>query len=481
MNRSLGTTPSERYLASLCDDTFLNLWSYPNIFRDQGKQGTGDGKEVCDLLVICGNDVVIFSDKSCTFGNSGNLLTDWARWYRRAIAKSADQLFGALRWIQKHPDRLFLDGPCTQPFPLDTSHLEDCRFHLVVVALGAKERCRAEFGGSGSLMLDPSVRGSEHCDSECNPFVIGDIDPDRQYVHVFDDVTLDIVLKELDTISDFTRYVSLKEAFVRQGHLEFAEGEEDFLAAYVSTVSGDQGHQFPLPSGFDKLYVRDGTWTSHVQSGEYRRKQSANEKSYLWDDIINEFSKHTCNGTAIACSSSTIAEAEKGIRFMAKESRLDRRVLSHSLIDLVQSSSDSDMRMRTVISEQASDSAYVFLTAKNKVGSEEEYREFRRNYLDKYCFVLAWKKKFSRVVGIGTEDSQQSGRSYDLCVCEPSEWTNDMKREAETLQAKLNILRDENLTKRNFHDDEYPAAPVDQVVVERASENSPIFVARSVN
>ena len=42
--KSTGTTPSEQYLAHLCQQTFLSLWSYPNIFRDQGQhRGKGDG------------------------------------------------------------------------------------------------------------------------------------------------------------------------------------------------------------------------------------------------------------------------------------------------------------------------------------------------------------------------------------------------------------------------------------------------------
>jgi hypothetical protein len=37
MYRSEGTTASERYLAKLCQKSFLSLWSYPNVFRDQGR------------------------------------------------------------------------------------------------------------------------------------------------------------------------------------------------------------------------------------------------------------------------------------------------------------------------------------------------------------------------------------------------------------------------------------------------------------
>jgi hypothetical protein len=51
IKRGTGGTPSERILADLGDQTFLDLWSYPNLFIDKKKNNTGDGKELCDLLV----------------------------------------------------------------------------------------------------------------------------------------------------------------------------------------------------------------------------------------------------------------------------------------------------------------------------------------------------------------------------------------------------------------------------------------------
>jgi hypothetical protein len=50
--RGSGATPSEKYLARLADRSFLNLWSYPNTFIDKRVRGKGDGKELCDLLVV---------------------------------------------------------------------------------------------------------------------------------------------------------------------------------------------------------------------------------------------------------------------------------------------------------------------------------------------------------------------------------------------------------------------------------------------
>lgn len=72
-----GVTDAERYLAKLCKRSFLSLWSYPGVFRDQGRvDGKGDGKEVCDLLVVFDNHIIIFSDKalSANFGTCRDRL-----------------------------------------------------------------------------------------------------------------------------------------------------------------------------------------------------------------------------------------------------------------------------------------------------------------------------------------------------------------------------------------------------------------------
>jgi hypothetical protein len=94
--KGVGKTASEKYLAHLARGTFLNLWSYPNVFIDKRHNDRGVGKELCDLLVVCGNDVLIFSDKHISWpGGDSNVA--WPRWFKRAIQKSANQIRGAER------------------------------------------------------------------------------------------------------------------------------------------------------------------------------------------------------------------------------------------------------------------------------------------------------------------------------------------------------------------------------------------------
>jgi hypothetical protein len=64
-------------------------------------------KELCDLLVVFGDDLIIFSDKSCAMQQGPH---GWSRWYRRSVLESAHQLHRAAGWLRKHPRDVFLDA-----------------------------------------------------------------------------------------------------------------------------------------------------------------------------------------------------------------------------------------------------------------------------------------------------------------------------------------------------------------------------------
>lgn len=213
--KSGGITPTEKYLVRLCEKAFLRLWSYPNLFRDQG-----GGKELCDVLIVFGRDIIIFSDKSCDYPDSGDEVKDWARWFKRSIPASAQQAYGAERWIRNHPDRIFLDPSCDHPLPIELPPSDEMRIHRIVVARGAGARCRSFFGGeSGSLMVRSDLVGAAHVNRAAGPFGIfriGHVHPDRGYVHVLDDTTMDILLSELDTVACGSESVETQR--IRIGH-----------------------------------------------------------------------------------------------------------------------------------------------------------------------------------------------------------------------------------------------------------------------
>jgi hypothetical protein len=72
-----GVTETERLLARLAQRTFLSVWSYANVYRDQRASPTSIvGKELCDLLVIFRNHIVIFFQTS-TVNSQRPLTVQW--------------------------------------------------------------------------------------------------------------------------------------------------------------------------------------------------------------------------------------------------------------------------------------------------------------------------------------------------------------------------------------------------------------------
>ena len=326
VEKSAPVTPSERYLETLSRRTFLSLWGYPRIFRDQHS-----GKEICDLLVVFDDNVIIFSDKHSLYKDTGRSSLDWTRWYKKAISESARQIWGAERWIKENPHRLFLDQRCQKPFPLVIG--SDVRFYRIAVAHGAEAYVRA-LGRTG-LLIDPKIIGEAHAGDKSDPFKVGYVDPEaKRFVHAFDRTALAAVMQTVDTIQDFTNYLRDKEALISSGRLSWAASEHDLLAAYLGNPNEERS--FKIPPTYKKTYVSAGNWEMFRGSPTRLIQQRADRISYFWDALIESYAKHVFAGTLHANTSShNIADNEKVLRLLARETRTKRRELSKRLIEFV--------------------------------------------------------------------------------------------------------------------------------------------------
>ncbi len=449
ITRGDGITTAERYLKQLCDRSFLSLWSYPGVYRDQGRADCrGDGKEVCDLLVVFNDHILIFSDKDCAFPDTGNRDRDWSRWYRRAVDRSAKQVWGAERWIKEHPDRLFLDRACTQPFPIDLPDPAAAKFHRIVVAHDASQRCRRELGGSGSLMIAPDIIGDKHYLSREDggmPFAIGQIAPAKGFVHVLDDTSLMIVMSALDTISDFVSYLSKKEKLIRDGRLAFATGEDDLLALYLRKINDEGEHDFVIPPEIDGIFVDEGLWSEFARHPQRQTQIKADEISYAWDALIEAFSVHIFAGTQHFTTHPGIRDNEKIVRFLAREPRTRRRMLSRLLHELIYKTSKQNYRAARVVQpSRLGDPHYIFLLlSKHEGWTYDEYREVRRELLGAYCRTV--KLKFPDaldIIGIATETGTDEVRSEDALYYDARVWAEQDRTEAQSVADDLGLLSD---------------------------------------
>lgn len=447
-------TEEERYLGKLCERSFLSLWSYPSVFRDQGSKNGGDGKEVADLLVVFGDDVIIFSDKAIAFSHAKDEAVAWARWHRRAVLEGAKQLWAAERWMRDYPERLFLDRRCTQRFPLPLPKPANARFHLVLVAHGATEACRKRFGGSGSLILAPLLQSESQV-----AFTVGDLEPTKSFVHILDDTSLDIVMAHCDTTADLVNYLTRKERFIRTGRLISAAGEEEMLAYFLTHTDSGGQHDFTFPEDVGGIVLDEGHYGEFAANPQLRAKKVADESSYLWDSLIEEFSKNVVQGTLYYSSSPEVSHHETGLRILASEPRVRRRMLSNALLEMAHDPRGHPVRRLRVISGPEGGTYYAFLCLKHPEDlSYEQYREVRRNLLLAYARTIRLlREDATEVVGIGLDFPSRAPSSEDLVVYDCREFGPEERAEAERAQRELNLLSEVKQFAAVEH--EYPIQP----------------------
>lgn len=445
--RNTGITPSERAVGKLCEHTFLSLWSYSGLYRDQGVTRNGDGKEICDLIVVFGNDIIVFSDKDCAFPRTGDLKTDWTRWYRRAVVKSAIQASGAERWIRQHPDRIFIDRSCQQRFPLRLPLQEMMRFHHVVVAHNASAVCRQELGGSGSLIYNSDLREQDHIDPKrCQPFHLGWLEHKCTFVHVLDDTSLEILLKSRDTITDFVDYLRAKELFLRSLrdkniHVLIA-GEEELLATYLFTVRGNS-HGFIVPEKANSTLVLEGEWAHFLSSPQRAAQVQEDQVSYLWDDLIEKFNKNILDGTSCYVSSPSISDREQIMRFFAREPRLRRRLLASALLELLQKTPADQRSTRIICPSNPGDPYYCFVLLPRREGQPDaDYREARRNLLLMLVHVVKLNfPEATDIVGLATETGMDTSiRSEDALYFNTRGWNDALAAQAIEWRDRFGLL-----------------------------------------
>jgi len=451
--KSLGLNQSEEYLVNLCNRTFLSLWSYPNPYRAKGK-------ELCDLLVVFGNHILIFSDKTCKYPATNDPELDWKRWFRRAVIKSAKQLWRAEQWIKQYPEHVFLDNECLQKFPFNINTTQ-ARIHLILVARGVTGACQEFFGsGSGSLMIRNDIKG---IDSHTSPFVIGDIDFEKTFIHVLDDTTLDIVMGALNTVSDFILYLGKKEILLRSTKNISVTGEEDLLPYYMTKMKGEE-HDFDFPENSDQIAILEGEWEHFCQNPQRKAQLEEDRVSYFWDSLIEQFNTHALNGSQYMVSAGGIKDSEKVMRFFASESRFKRRLLSKAILGLIEKTPENICGRRFSVPLDKNGPYYVFVAfPKKKEHTEDEYRSFRGEYLKACCIVLrSVYPEAKDIIGFATEAGKSlSGRSEDAMYFDGRHWNDEMQKEGKELQEKLGILVEPTYYK--VHDTEFPDIPDKQI------------------
>ena len=382
-------TPSEKYVAELCEKSFLPFWSFPNPI---GKKN----KELCDVIVICENTIIIISVKDITVSENNDEVINYERWVKKAIENSVIQIYGAERFLKTTDYILLNDRKTKIKLPPKNSRI----IHRIAIAFGSKEEY---------------------------PLPIGDYG--KGFVNVFDEKSTSIILSELDTITDFTNYLKAKETFIENKYILIPR-EVDFLAFYLQT--GLELEHTP-----NVILLEEYLWENYTKSKEYEDWKNDILGSYIWDIMIWElFKNHITSETTLERRN----EIEEAVRHINLEPRINRIVLGEILSKAIKEKVNA--RMLRPLENQ--NHLYVFMPLTNENWDEKEGELLLR------CNVARLENPTThKVIGIAIGNNDKGQSCFDICFINIPELDEDFIKHAEKVKNELGYFKNPKITNNN--------------------------------
>lgn len=328
---------AERLVHDLALKTFITDWCYLNPMLPSGK-------ELCDLLVVFDEIAIIWQIKDLKLDEHG-------RYRKSEVEKNLRQLSGARRELFELRTPIELQNPRRGTGQFDPTGIKE--ICLISVLLGEGEE------------------------------LFSFIEYVKDYaVHIFDRDFTQIILNELDTISDFVNYLKAKEDLVgTRKQIILVGGEQELLAFYLMN-----SRSFARLDEATMIVIDEGSWQNLQNDQKYKAKKEQDKISYGWDSIINRAHEGSSRYEIIA-------------RELARPNRFKRRYLSKVYFEAaLQAHNDNkyDLFRRMLL---ADDVTYCFLFQ-----DDPEPREHRKAMLQAICLIARGMHRQNRkVLGIATE------------------------------------------------------------------------------
>jgi hypothetical protein len=367
---------AEGIIHSLATDTFFTDWCYPNPKRP-------DGKELCDLLVVFDDTVIIWQIKDLKVDSQGRYKT-------AEVEKNLKQVGGARRALFDIQNSITLSNPRRGPELFDPSSIK--HVHLISVLMGRSTE---------PMSLTPEIKGHT--------------------VHVFTKEFADIAMRELDTISDFCHYLRAKEEILNCTRIAVEGGEENLLGKYI-----ELGRGFEWLRGVNHAVVHDGIWEKIESMPQYIKKKELDAVSYGWDSIIDRAHEGS-------------PKYEIAARELARPDRLARRILAKDFMDAYTEFMGSELDMIRRKTTHL-DTTYCFLI------SNDDHHNGQRivDMLTKMCFVARGLDiENKRVVGIATT---RGNNGYSFLFLNKPSWSAEDEALKTQIQTVYGIFKNPRIT-----------------------------------
>jgi hypothetical protein len=374
-------TKSEKFVADLCSLSFLPFWSF------QSPLGKKDN-ELCDILVVCGNIIIIISVKDIAPSNHEDESIVYERWVKKAIHESVSQIYGAERFISK-VDSVKLDN---SNIIISLPPKEERIIYRVAIAFGSKPYF---------------------------PLPTGHFE--NGFVSVFDENSTLTILKELDTITDFTNYLSEKQKFSERNTI-LVQFETDFLALYLQT-----GLKFEVEENM--VVAGENLWEGYIKSDEYLKWKIDTEVSYVWDIMIQSF---YLNNKDLYKTTEKRNELESAIRIIALEPRINRIELGL----IIENAAKNKVKARMLNPNLNSEHTYVFMRV------TEDNWNIKDKELELRCIVArAEFPQAKKVIGVSMYRTQEDIFSFDFHFIHIPELNEDFVKMANSIKSELGYFK----------------------------------------
>ncbi len=356
-----------------------------------------DGKEICDLLIWFDDTVIIMQVKDIKFkeGKEGSYT-------KKAFEEPITQLLGAERYLFKVGKDIKLTNIYGHTAKFEPNTID--KIHRLVISVG-----------DGEIPFDPFRKEKE------------------KYIHVFDRAIVTF-MNELDTIPDFCDYLQKKEELLSSSKTPqiVLSSETDLLAEFI-----DSDRSFKRLSSLDYVTFDDNVWDGVSNSDWYQSKKEADPISYFWDHLIDI--AHTC--------------PESEYREVAKElsrlDRFDRRAASQFFLNAHTKALENKRALRRIFPMKQA--VYVFVFS-----PYEMERGYRKAQLGAACYIVRDKYNDGRkIIGIATETGTNALRSYDFCLLDVAEWTEENRKIAQEAKERFSLFK--NTEYHHATVEEYPS------------------------
>ncbi|MGF1807587.1 hypothetical protein L4C31_20300, partial [Aliivibrio sifiae] len=342
--------------------------------------------------------------------------------------------------------RTYLDKECKNKFPIDLSEVK--KIHLIAVTCNTADEVIRHYGGRSKSLLQQYYLNEKQCYDV--PFCTGDLYPEKSFIHVLDEFTLDLMMTQLDTAPDFIHYLETKVKAIRSGVVMMATGGEELLSAYLrnrfpGALLGNIIHPTGNVERDGALSFVEGLWEEFTSSELYTVSQQMYKNYDFFDHLIVKFSSHILAAEVGAGKDLPFEAHERAVRFLAQEPRVARAVLSQSFQDKYLEVPQDRRSSRIVFSPSNPTKAYIFLFIPRDEGqTDDEYREQRQSYNEAYSFVAKYKyPKITTFVVISTELKGTVRRSEDIYSVEYfGQLSKEDIQQAKELQKTERILND---------------------------------------